>query len=235
MSNSKPVVLVIDDELQVQRLLRMALEDEECQVLLAGTGREGLLKANTSAPDVIFLDLGLPDIGGLEVLEQLRAWCTVPVIVLSARGEEAIKIAALDGGADDYLTKPFRIPELQARLRVALRHRQRRLDGDASALVEIGDLKVDLSRRQVWSNGAEVRLTPIEYKLLAYMAKHRGMVLTHQMLLREVWGETYVGEISYLRVFMRQLRQKIEKDPAQPKYLETAARIGYRLRDSAGA
>lgn len=231
MNAPRPTVLVVDDEVQILRFLRPALESAGCSVIEAQTGREALVQASTRAPEVIVLDLGLPDIDGLEVLGQLREWYHAPVIILSARGEEAVKVKALDSGADDYLTKPFGVAELLARLRVALRHGARREAADDTPEFSIGQLHVDLLHRQVWVGSTEVHLTPLEYKLLCVLVKHAGRVLTHQYLMREVWGEAYLQETHYLRIYMRQLRHKLEDDPARPRYLTTEPGVGYRLRE----
>jgi two-component system KDP operon response regulator KdpE len=195
----------------------------------AETGKLGLLLAATHPPDVVLLDLGLPDLDGLEVTRELRTWTAVPIIVLSARGQEQDKIAALDAGADDYLTKPFSVGELTARIRVALRHAATRQDDPASTVFEVGELRVDLGRRLVNVGAREVHLTPTEYRLLSELVKHAGKVLTHKHLLKEVWGPPHVHETQYLRVYMGQLRQKLEPDPARPIYLLTEPGVGYRL------
>ena len=226
-------VLVVDDEQQIRRFLRPALENQGCQVLEAETGRDALLQASTRNPEVILLDLGLPDMDGLDVLRELRQWFRGPVIILSARGDEAMKVQALDSGADDYLTKPFGVDELLARLRVALRRSQQAGQLADSPEFRTGELRIDYVRRQVWAGEREVHLTPLEYKLFCTLAKHAGKVLTHQFLMREVWGQAYLQETHYLRIYMRQLRQKLEADSARPKYLITEPGVGYRLRDEA--
>lgn len=223
-------VLIIEDELPIRRFLRASLTANGYGVLESAAGQEGMLQAASHNPDVVILDLGLPDMDGLEVTKQLRAWATMPIIVLSARGKENDKIAALDAGADDYLTKPFGVGELLARLRVALRHSALR-EGDAPAVFSVGDLKIDFARRLVLLKDQPAHLTPIEYKLLATLAANAGKVLTHQHLLKEVWGPAYATESHYLRVYMRQLRHKIEVEPAQPRYLLTEPGVGYRLAD----
>ena len=212
-------VLVVDDDPPIRRFLKAGLENEGYVLVEAATGQEGITQAATRAPDLVLLDLGLPDIDGLEV-----------IIVLTARGQEGDKIRALDSGADDYVTKPFAMGELNARMRVALRHRARAGDDDGGVL-ETGELQVDLARRRVTMSGAEVRLTPIEYRLLAMLARHAGRVLTHEQLLREVWGPGYTSQTHYLRVYMAQLRHKLEPDPARPKLLLTEPGVGYRLRE----
>jgi two-component system KDP operon response regulator KdpE len=222
-------LLLIEDEPQVRRFLRSSLESTECKLLEAGTGLVGLEMAVSRRPDVILLDLGLPDIDGIEVTRRLREWTATPIIVLSARGQEADKIAALDAGADDYLTKPFGLPELLARIRVARRHAEQRRD-NKDAVVSIGDLRIDLASRVVTRAGEEVRLTPIEYKLLATLVRRAGQVLTYQHLLKEVWGPRYSTQKQYLHVYMGHLRAKLEHDPARPRFLVTESGVGYRLK-----
>jgi two-component system KDP operon response regulator KdpE len=226
----RPIVLVIEDEAPIRKFLRTGLESQGFQLVEAVTGKEGLAQAATRAPDVVLLDLGLPDIDGFEVVKRLREWSTVPVLVLSARGQERDKVQALDAGADDYVTKPFSMGELLARMRVALRHRTRLMGGDASSIVEVDGLRVDLERRLVTVSGKPVRLTPIEYRLLSMLARHAGRVLTHDVLLREVWGPGYTQQHHYLRVYMAQLRHKLEGEPARPRILITEPGVGYRLR-----
>lgn len=228
MTAQAPLILVIEDETQIRKFLRATLTAHGYRVEEAMNAREGMLKAGMQPPDVIILDLGLPDMDGLKVTRQLREWATMPIIVLSARGQESDKVAALDAGADDYLTKPFSVPELSARIRVALRHVARGGDSKAAAYT-VGDLTIDLSMRTVTLGDREVRLTPTEYNLLASLTKHAGKVLTHEHLLKEVWGPAHAQELQYLRVYMAQLRQKIEPDPAQPRYLLTESGVGYRL------
>lgn len=225
-----PVVLVIEDEAPIRKFLRTGLESQGMKLVESVTGNDGLAQAATRAPDIVLLDLGLPDMDGFALVRRLREWSTVPVIILSARGQEQDKIQALDAGADDYVTKPFSMGELLARMRVALRHRARTQSGDESSLVEAGDLRIDLERRNVTVSGKPVRLTPIEYRLLTTLARHPGKVLTHEFLLREVWGPGYVSQRHYLRVYMTQLRHKIEPDPARPRLLVTEPGVGYRLR-----
>jgi len=222
-------VLVIDDEAAIRRFLRAALTSQGYQVTEAATGSDGLAQAATRTPDLILLDLGLPDLDGLAVTQRLRAWTGTPIVVLSARGQEADKIAALDAGADDYVTKPFAIGELSARMRAALRRSAHDGDGE-SDLFESGDLRIDRGRRTVSLQGKEVRLTPIEWKLLVALAKRPGRVLTHGHLLREVWGPGAGEQHHYLRVYMAQLRHKLEDDPARPRHLTTEPGVGYRLR-----
>jgi len=225
-----PRVLVVDDEAPMRRFLRASLSAAGYAVDEAGTGAEALRLAASHPPDAVLLDLGLPDLDGVEVMRRLREWSAVPVVVLSARGREGDKIEALDAGADDYVTKPFAIGELTARLRAALR-RAARPPGDADALVSTGPLTIDLARRRVTLAGADVKLTPIEYRLLATLARHPGRVLTHAALLREVWGPGSTTQHHYLRVFMAQLRRKLETDTSRPQLLLTEPGVGYRLRD----
>ena len=221
-------ILVVDDELPIRRFLRASLSGQYT-VLEAATGQEALAVTVSGRPDAIILDLGLPDLDGTEVTRQLREWTQIPVIVISGREREEDKIAALDAGADDFLTKPFGIGELLARIRVATRHAQR--SGEAEDPVfELGRWRVDLAKREVRVEGVEVHLTPNEYKLLTTLIRHAGKVLTHHMLLKEVWGSSAGAQPHYLRVYMAQLRQKLEEDSARPKYLITEPGVGYRLR-----
>lgn len=219
-------VLVIDDEMQIRRFLRISLDANGYQVNEAVSGQEGITRAAQLRPDVIILDLGLPDMDGLDVLRRLREWTTTPVIILSVRDDDQGKVAALDAGADDYLTKPFSTDELLARIRVALRHAQ---PASQESLFHFGDVTVDLSRRLVTLHEESVKLTPTEYALLRLMIQHAGKVLTHQQILRAVWGPEYVKETHYLRVYFAQLRQKLEDNPALPKLLMTEPGVGYRL------
>jgi two-component system, OmpR family, KDP operon response regulator KdpE len=230
MAEPLPLVLVIEDEPQMRRFLRAALESHGYRPVEAGTAREGLAQASGRTPDVILLDLGLPDGDGIDVTRRIREWSATPIIVLSARGREQDKVAALDAGADDYLTKPFSLDELLARLRVALRHVARPDGGPAEPVFTVGDLRVDRERRQVLVAGVEVHLTPTQYKLLATLVRHAGRVRTHRQLLKEVWGPNAVEQTPYLRVYMTQLRHKLEKDPARPRYLTTEIGVGYRLQ-----
>ncbi len=228
----QPVAIVVEDEPQIRRFVRAALEAEGWQVHEAGTQREGLAAAGTRQPDLVVLDLGLPDGDGLALLRDLRGWSGVPVIVLSARVDETDKIAALDAGADDYLTKPFGTGELLARVRANLR-RPRTPPGDGPVqdepVLRFGEVELDRSARLVRRAGAEVHLTPTEYRLLTVLAANAGRVLTQRQLLREVWGPSHVEHSHYLRVYMAQLRQKLEPDPAQPRHLLTETAVGYRL------
>jgi two-component system, OmpR family, KDP operon response regulator KdpE len=227
---SAPVVVLIEDEPQIRRFLRITVASAGYRLYEAGTGADGLLEAATRQPDLVILDLGLPDMDGLEVIRRLREWTAVPILVLSARGQEQDKIAALDAGADDYVSKPFGAGELLARMRVALRHLAQAGREHGEVSFDVGDLHVDLLRRQVQVGGQEVHLTPIEYKLLTAMIRHAGKVLTHRHLLKEVWGPHSVEQAHYVRVYMAQLRRKIEANPAQPRYLLSEPGVGYRLR-----
>jgi two-component system KDP operon response regulator KdpE len=230
MNESQPRILVIEDEEPIRKFLRVSLAANGYALVEASTGRAGLLQAASAQPDLIILDLGLPDMDGVDLTRQIREWSKVPIIIVSARGKEQDKVVALDAGADDYLTKPFGVSELLARLRVALRHGvTRQADGDP--IFQNGDLKVDLSRREVTLGGNLIHLTPNEYRLLAVLVKHAGRVLTHGQLLKEIWGPGSSQETHYLRVYMNQLRQKLESNPAQPRYLLTESGVGYRLSD----
>jgi two-component system KDP operon response regulator KdpE len=228
-SGGGSVILVIEDDHQIQRFLRATLVNHGYRLFEATTGEAGLVEAATRHPDIVILDLGLPDIDGLDVIRRLREWSTVPVIILSARGQERDKIAALDAGADDYLSKPFGVGELLARLRVALRHVATSGRDAGDSTFALGDLHVDLARRQILVAGQEVHLTPIEYRLLTTLIRHAGKVLTHRQLLLEVWGPPYAEQAHYLRVYMAQLRRKLERDPARPRYLVTEPGVGYRF------
>jgi two-component system, OmpR family, KDP operon response regulator KdpE len=229
MPDLKSTVLVIEDEPALQRFLRVTLAAQDYKVIEATTGEQGLRHAGTALPDLIVLDLGLPDVDGVEVTRRLREWSAVPIIVVSARGKEQDKVVALDAGADDYLTKPFGVGELLARVRVALRHAAAANQETGDPIFEVGPLRVDLARRQVSIAGEPVHLTPNEFKLLTVLIKHAGKVLTHRHLLKEVWGPGSGDETHYLRVYMNQLRQKLEADAARPRYLLTEAGVGYRL------
>jgi len=228
MSDPGPKLLVIEDEPEIRRFLRVSLQSHGYRFLEADSGKQGIMHAATEQPDLLILDLGLPDMDGLEVIREVRQWSRMPIIILSARGQEQDKIAALDAGADDYLTKPFSVAELLARLRVALRHAAQSISG-ADPVFCVDDLRVDLGSRQVVVRGEEVHLTPIEYRLLTTMIKYAGKVVTHRQLLKEVWGPDSVFETQYLRVYMAQLRQKLEKDPTRPRMLLTEPGVGYRL------
>lgn len=229
MTSPTARLLVIEDDRQIQRFLATALESHGHELLVADTAADGLRLAALRQPDIALVDLGLPDRSGLEVIRELRGWYRGAIIVLSARSQEQEKVAALDAGADDYVTKPFGIGELLARLRVAERHLRERSADAASSVVAIGDLSIDLAAHRVARAGVEARLTPIEYKLLAALAQHPGKVVTHRQLLREVWGAAHIESPQYLRIYMRALRRKIEAEPARPKVLLTEIGVGYRL------
>jgi two-component system KDP operon response regulator KdpE len=221
-----PVVLIVDDEVQIRRFLRISLESNGFRVHEAPTGAQGLSQAALLRPDAVILDLGLPDDDGLTILRRLREWSRVPVIVLSVRDSDTDKVSLLDAGADDYLTKPFSVDELLARLRVALRHTQ---PGEDEVVFRHGRLAVDLARRLVTLEDEPVRLTVTEYALLRSLVQHAGRVLTHSQILREVWGPEYVQETHYLRVYVAHLRQKLEEDPSNPRLILTEPGVGYRL------
>lgn len=229
MNNSAASIIVIEDEAQIRRFLRTTLASEGYKVIEAETGKQGLTEAATRKPDLIILDLGLPDMDGVEVVKGVRAWSSVPVIILSARSHETDKISALDAGADDYLVKPFSLGELLARIRVSLRHVSSTANGEGEGVFSVGELEVDMVHRKVMVGGAEVHLTPIEYRLLTVLVKHAGKVLTHRLLLKEVWGPSYVERAHYLRIYMGILRHKLEKDPARPRFLLTEVGVGYKL------
>ena len=226
-----PCALLVEDEPQIRRFVRAALEDEGWQVFESATLQRGLIDAGTRKPDLIVLDLGLPDGDGIDFVLDLRKWSTVPVIVLSARVNEADKIRALDAGADDYLTKPFGVGELLARVRATLR-RQRQPAADLAGLIQFGDVAVDLQNRRVTRGGNNVHLTPTEYRLLAVLVANAGRVMTNPQLLRAVWGPSHAEDGHYLRIYMGHLRHKLEDDPAQPRYLLTETGVGYRLSTS---
>ncbi|MGE0708437.1 MAG: response regulator [Planctomycetota bacterium] len=232
MTSTQPLVLVVEDEQPIRTFLRATLQSQSYRVAEVETGQAALARAAEAVPDIVILDLGLPDMDGLTVIDRLRAWCQAPIIILSARGREDDKVNALDRGADDYLTKPFGVKELTARMRVALRNRARQ--GAASAdepTFRVGELELDLVTRRVTVGGGVVHLTPIEYRLLTTFARHAGKVLTHTSLLREVWGPEHSGDARYVRVFVAQLRRKIEDDASQPRYILTEQGVGYRLVD----
>ena len=230
MAIHEATVLLIEDEAEIRRFLRTSLPAHGYRLYEATTGLDGLAQAKARNPDIILLDLGLPDVDGAEVIRQVREWSTIPILVLSAREQEQAKVAALDLGADDYVTKPFGVNELLARMRAALRHIAGPPGEPAEQVFTLGDLKVDLGRRQVFVSANEIHLTPIEYKLLTTLIRYAGRVMTHRQLLKEVWGPLHVEEGHYLRVYMRQLRNKLEKNPAHPRYLVTELGVGYRLR-----
>ena len=234
MSEEKELVLVVEDEPQMRRFLRAALGAEGYRVQEAWTVADGLRVAAAEHPDALLLDLGLPDGDGLDLVRRLREWSAVPVIVVSARGREEEKVAALDAGADDYLPKPFGTKELLARLRVALRH-ARAAVAPESPVLEVGPLRMDLDRHEAAVAGRAVKLTPIEWRLLALLARHAGKVLTHAQILREVWGPNAGSQSHYVRVYMAELRKKLEPDPSRPRLLLTEPGVGYRLADEGAA
>jgi two-component system KDP operon response regulator KdpE len=227
VSPPSPVVVLIEDEPQIRRFLRATLGSSGYRLHEATSGEDGLVEAATRQPDVVILDLGLPDIDGLQVIRRLREWSKVPIIVLSARGQEGDKVAALDAGADDYVSKPFAVGELLARLRVALRHAAVGESGEPTFTV--AGLRVDQVKRLVQMDGKDVHLTPIEYRLLTTLVRHAGRVLSQRQLLKEVWGPAHTDHAHYLRVYMGTLRRKLERDPARPRYLLTEPGVGYRL------
>jgi len=229
MATEGPKILVIEDEREIRRFLRVSLESHGYRLVEAATGKEGIVQAASQQPDLMILDLGLPDLDGMDVIREVRGWSQMPIVILSARGREEEKVKALDAGADDYLTKPFGVGELLARLRVALRRLAQGAGEGAEPVFVLENLRVDLARRQTFLGEQEIHLTPIEYRLLTTMIKHVGKVLTHRQLLKEVWGPDSVFETHYLRVYMAQLRRKIETDPACPRFLLTEAGVGYRL------
>jgi len=231
--NAQPqTILIIEDEVQIRRFVRSSLASHGYALLEAGSGQEGVEHAAQSRPDCVILDLGLPDMEGLEVLRRIRSWSAVPIVILTARGQEQDKIALLDAGADDYLTKPFGVGELLARLRAAMR-RTAGLPATEQPVMRIGDIRIDMAHRQVSRNGEAIHLTPIEYRLLVALLRHQGRVVTQRQLLQEVWGPEYGDAGHYLRIYMQHLRHKLEDDPARPRYLLTEPGVGYRLKDEA--
>ena len=229
MNAARPKVLIIEDERQIRRFVRAALEDDGCQVLEAETAAQGLSIAAESKPDLLVLDLGLPDRDGVGVIGDLRAWSDVPIIILSARTDEDEKVKALDAGADDYLTKPFGVGELLARTRALLR-RRRSAQGERSPVVVFGRVRVDFARRSVERDGAAIHLTPIEYRLLAVLLSNSNRVLTHRHLLADVWGPGYAESAHYLRVYIAHLREKLEDDATRPQHILTETGVGYRFQ-----
>ncbi|MBX7138088.1 MAG: response regulator [Oligoflexia bacterium] len=224
--SSKIKILMVDDEANIRRMLRAALSATDFELLEAGTGREGIAAVATHNPEAVILDLGLPDLDGVDCIREVRKWSQVPILVLSARGEEQHKIAALDAGAYDYVTKPFSMSELMARLRVGLRLHHREPE---SPVFEGSGLRIDFAQHQVVVRGAAVHLTPLEFDLLALLSRHAGRVLTHRQLLSEVWGPAYAGQTHYVRILMKSLRNKVEQDPSRPKILLTESGVGYRF------
>ena len=231
MSGAEPLIAVVEDETPIRRFLRASLSVEGFRVIEATTAVEGLRVITQQLPALVLLDLGLPDSDGVEVIRQVREWSALPIVVISARGEEASKIAALDAGADDYLTKPFGVGELLARIRVAMRHATRPTVGGIDAPVTVGDVRIDLTGRTVTKANVEVKLTKIEFDLLAVLARNVGRVVTHRQLLKEAWGPHAVQEPHYVRVFMANLRKKLERNPSRPELLITEQGVGYRLRE----
>jgi two-component system KDP operon response regulator KdpE len=227
---NKPEILVIDDELQICKLLEIALESNDFSVTLAHKGKEGIITAANHPPDLILLDLGLPDISGHDVLKKLREWYYKPILILSVQNDEVNVVKALDNGANDYLSKPFRTGELLARIRTALRSST--VNNDENILITCGNLTIDFANRTVKKSGEIIKLTSTEYALLALLAKHEGRVLTHQFLLMQIWGPGYINQSQYLRVFIAQLRKKIENDPNQPELIITASGVGYRFESN---
>lgn len=230
MTTHAPLLLLVEDELAMRRFLRASLQAHGYRLIEAGTASEAVIAITTQNPDLVLLDLGLPDGDGIELTRSVRQYSRVPIVVVSARGRESDKVDALDAGADDYLTKPFGIHELLARIRVAFRHRDAGT-GEPDPTFTLGELTVDLARRRVTLGDQEVHLTPIEYRLLAYFARNPGKLLTHQQILNEVWGPKYATHTHYVRVHMAELRKKIERDAARPKLIVTEPGIGYRMRD----
>jgi two-component system KDP operon response regulator KdpE len=230
MSTQGPLVLLIEDEPQMLRFLRASLGAHSYRLLESRTAEDGIAQAAARSPDLVLLDLGLPDMDGLDVTTRLREWTRTPIVVLSARGRDEDKIRALDAGADDYLTKPFSVGELLARIRVALRHAAGGAPRPGEPAFTSGELTIDLAKRQVLVEGREIHLTPTEYKLLSMLVRHVDRVVTHRQLLKEVWGPSYVDHTEYLRVFMGQLRHKLERDPARPRFLVNEPGVGYRLK-----
>ena len=232
----RPQVLIVEDEPQIRRFVRMSLEGEGYRVCEAETQKRGLIETGTRKPDLLIVDLGLPDGSGVDLIRDVRSWSNVPILVLSARIEESDKIQALDAGADDYLTKPFGTGELSARVRAMLRRTARGAEGGGN-VCRFGEVQVDLEARTVTRANAAVHLTPIEFRLLAHLIRNAGKVLTHRLLLREVWGPTHVEDLHYLRIYMARLRQKLEQEPMRPRHFLTEAGVGYRFvaRDPAAA
>lgn len=227
MAELRPTVLIVEDDPDIRRVLRTSLGAERYRVVESASGRRGNIDAATHKPDLAIVDLGLPDVDGIDVIRRLREWSSMPIVVLSARAQERTKIEALDAGADDYVTKPFSVGELHARIRAALRHAVRNGQGDS--VLHFETAVIDLNKRTATRDGREVKLTPIEFRLLAALAKHAGLVVTHRQLLREVWGPTHENDTHYLRIYMKQLRDKLEVDAVRPRHLRTEIGVGYRL------
>ena len=231
MADSQRLILVVEDDPSIQRFLQAYLPNQGFRLLIAKNAQEGIALAGSHRPCLVLLDLGLPDTDGLEVIRRLREWSQMPIIVISARGKETDKVEALNNGADDYLTKPFGVEELLARIRVCLRHDERAAPSVGEPVFETGKLRIDLEKRQVFFDDQEVHLTPIEYKVVALLVKHAGKVVTQRQLLLEIWGQARQEETHYLRIYMHQLRQKLEPNPVRPRYLITEPGVGYRLKD----
>jgi two-component system, OmpR family, KDP operon response regulator KdpE len=231
MTEGQPLILIIDDEPQIRRFLRSSLGAQGYRTAESENGRDGLHLTASLLPDLVLLDLGLPDMDGIEVVKQVRGWSRVPIIVLTARGMDRDKVLALDNGADDYVTKPFSVPELAARLRVALRHAAQSESAENDPVFRVGELRIDRARREVSVASERIHLTPLEYKLLVFLSRHAGRVCTHRQILEEVWGLRNTSQTHYLRIYMRQIRNKIEKLPARPRYLLTELGVGYRLAE----
>ncbi len=231
MTADGPLVLLVEDEAPLRKFLRASLASHGYRLLEAQSSNEAMQLLTSHAPDLIVLDLGLPDRDGLDFTREIRAFTETPIIVVSARGKEQDKVLALDAGADDYLTKPFGVQELLARIRVAIRHAERLRGTATTETFDAGPIHIDFARREVTVDGREVHLTPTEYRMLALLAKHAGKVLTHRQILKDVWGPAYVAHPHYVRVHMAELRKKVEADPARPKWLVTEPGVGYRLRD----
>lgn len=228
MKNKMPVILVIEDSISIRRFLKTSIVMQQYEFLEANDASRGLEIASDLKPDVILLDLGLPDMDGLTVIKKIREWTSIPIIVISARDQEHDKVMALDLGADDYLTKPFSVAELNARLRVAFRHAKLIQDNE-TPIFESDGLKVDLVNHQVWLDNKNIKLSPTQFAILSMLVRKINKIVTYKQILKEVWGEKHINEIDYLRIYMHQLRQKLEKSPAEPKYLKTEPGIGYRL------
>lgn len=226
---STPTIILIEDEIQIQRFVQAALEDAGFTVYSTVSGKQGVIDSGTRKPDAIILDLGLPDMDGIDAIRQIRSWSNVPIIVLSARTQEAQKVSALDAGADDYLTKPFGTAELLARLRAQLRRHSRAGTVAEETIFSMGDIQVDLANRQVLRGDTPVSLTPIEFRLLATLIRYAGRVVTQRQLLKEIWGPSHIESSHYVRIYMGHLRHKLETDPAQPRHLLTETGVGYRL------
>ncbi len=234
MSDVGPLVLVVEDEPQMRKFIRASLTSHGYRMLEAERASEALMLLTSQPPELMLLDLGLPDADGIEFTRRVREWSSVPILVISARGREDDKVQALDAGADDYVTKPFGVKELLARMRVALRHAQDATTAGSVQVIELGDVTLDLARREVTRGGQAIHLTPIEYKLLVLLARHAGRVLTHRQILKEVWGPAYAAHTHYVRVHMAELRKKLEPERSRPKLLLTEPGVGYRLRDMSG-